>query len=125
MNSDESKGSFLIFWIIWIALQSGVFVMYTVLGQSVAPSGNSQFWQAALVPVVIATFIRWVLLPRARGMQKGLTLFIVGMAMAESACVLGLVVFPAHRDELFLTGAIGIFQFIPIYARSLVDGDDP
>lgn len=114
------------FWIIWLALQSGVFITYTVIGSSAAPSvasADSPIWQAAFAPVVISTFIRWVVLPRIKSFQSGFTWFVIGMAMAESACIMGLFVFPAHRDELFLTGAVGIFQFIPFFARSLMIGN--
>ena len=51
-----------------------------------------------------------------------LTIFIIGMALAESACVVGLVFFTAHKDELFKLGVLGMAQFIPIYARSVLSG---
>jgi hypothetical protein len=91
-------------------------------GQS--ESVDSPIWYAALAPLAISAIIRWLVLPRARSSQPALTLFIVGIAMAESACFMGLYVFPAHKHDLFLLSMLGIFQFIPYYARRYFPPDD-
>ncbi len=123
---DESKGQIVVFWVLWAALQSGVFVLYFVLGGTVpqASATDSSLWQVALGPVFISTILRWYILPRARSFQVALPSFIAGLALAESACIMGLFVFPEHKQELFILGVLGMLQFIPFYARSIVMGED-
>ena len=119
--TNESKQQLTVWWVLWAAFQAGIFVIYHFLGGSAAqppsPSPDSPLWLAGLAPFVISTIIRWVVLPRARSAQVALPLFIVGIAMAEAVCFLGLFIFPAHRQELFALSVLGIFQFIPYFAR--------
>jgi len=61
--------------------------------------------------------MRWVVLPRINTAQPAFTTAIVGIAFAEVCCFLGLFIFPAHKQELFVVSLIGIFQFVPTYAR--------
>lgn len=69
------------------------------------------------MPVVLSVVVRWLVLPRAVIPQLALPLFIVGIALAEATCFFGLFIFPEHKQALVLTSALGIFQFIPLFAR--------
>ena len=125
----ETKGPVLVMWMIWAALQTGVFIIYFVIGGSqpepAASPMDSALWQLALVPVFISTVVRWFALPSARSFQAGFQCMIIGLATAESACIIGLFVYPAHKEGLFAAGALGILQFIPLYARRLVACGEP
>ena len=87
--------------------------------QTVAPDG-SLVWCAAFVPLGISILIRWFALPGIRVAQTALVLFCIGIALAESTCFMGIFIFPAHKQELFVGSVLGIIQFLPYYARRYV-----
>ncbi len=122
---NETAGQLLVLWAIWFALMTGVFVMYFVAGPATA-KGVSIDSLIGLVPlsgVAIATFIRWTLLPRARGFPALLTPFIIGMALSEGTCVIGLFALPSQVQTLFPLGVVSMLQFIPLYARRQIEGE--
>jgi hypothetical protein len=122
---NQAKQQLLVWWVLWVAFLSGIFMIYHFLGSTAAPSApassNSSTWLAGGVPFVISMIIRWGVLPRAWNAQTALALFVAGIAMAEMTCFLGLFLFPAHKQELFLVSVLGIFQFIPTFASRYFD----
>jgi len=59
--------------------------------------------------------VRWSVLPMLKDAQKALPVFVVGIALAEMSCFLGLFIFPSHQMPLFIASVLGIFQFIPLF----------
>ena len=115
----------VVWWTLWAAFQVGIFMIYFFLGKFSSGGGASAesiTWLAAITPVLFSAAIRWVILPRVAAATAALPLFIVGIALAEATCFLGLFIFPPHKLELFILSAFGIFQFIPYYAGRFVDG---
>lgn len=114
------KQQLLIWWILWGAFQAGLFLIYFTLSstslQASAASGTTVAWLAAAIPVLLSVIIRWLILPRAWTAQGALSIFVVGIAMAEATCFLGIFLFPAHKLELFVLSALGIFQYLPYFA---------
>ncbi len=58
--------------------------------------------------------------------QAALPIFVGGLALAELPCMVGLFVFPAQKQNLFLPSFLGILQFVPFFARRYfpeADGD--
>ena len=112
----------LVWWLFWAAFQSGVCVFYFFLGgrgarvTPPAESAGSILWMIALGPFFLSIVIRWLLLARENDAQRAFMLFILGIAFAEAVCFIGLFLAPAHKLELFLLSALGIFQFIPYFA---------
>jgi cytochrome bd-type quinol oxidase subunit 2 len=107
-----------VLWVLWSAFLVGVCVMYLVLGRP-APEAAPQEtlpWLIGVVPVFFSAVVRWVVLPRFRAAQA-LPWFVIGMAMAEAATLLGIFLFPAHQRELFTLSLLGIAQFAPTWAR--------
>ena len=120
---NQAKGQVFVMWVIWFALLSGVFVIRTVIAPPHSAS-SGELWQLALLPVFFATVIRWFVLPRVTTFQRVMPVFIVGMAMSESACIVGMFVFSDHVSELFNFGVVSMLQFIPLYARGIADGNE-
>jgi hypothetical protein len=118
--SNQAKQQLAVWWVTWLAFQTGIFFFYHFLGSTgtLPPSSAalSSIWLVALFPVVLSAIVRWLILPRALTARAALPLFIIGITMAEATCFLGLFIFPAHKQELCLLSAIGIFQFIPVFA---------
>jgi hypothetical protein len=119
MNQQPTpQQQIIVWWVLWAAFQSGILVIYFFLGQaqSFTPTDEPTLWQLAFLPVLISGAIRWSLLPQLNDATKALPCFIVGIALAEMSCFLGIFIFPSHKLPLFVASAAGIFQFIPIYA---------
>ncbi len=129
--TNEAKQPLAIWWVSWAAFLGGVFAIYHFLdnaaAQPQAPSGDSPIWLAGLAPFVVSTIIRWLVLPRARSVQAAFPLFILGIASAEAMCFLGLFIFPAHKQGLFVLSVLGMLQFVPYFARRYFtrDGQPP
>ena len=70
-----------------------------------------------LIPVAISVLIRWIVLPRVPTAEAGLVFFVIGIAMAEASCFIGLFLFPAYKEVFFAFSVLGIAQFIPFFAR--------
>lgn len=121
--NDTAKSRLMVFWILWFAFQSGIFVIYYFLGGS-AParaSGGSSLWLLGAIPFALSFIVRWLVLTRINTAWVALPIFIIGIALSEASCFLGLFIFPAHKMELFLMSAFGIFQYLPWFAGRLQD----
>ena len=122
MNNDNASGShpkqLMVWWVIWFAFLVGIVQIYFIIGRTVESStANASFNFLGLAPFVVSSLIRWIVLPKMRRPQSALAMFIVGIAIAESSCFLGLFLFPAHKVELFALSVLGIVQFAPFFAR--------
>jgi hypothetical protein len=126
--TNENKRQLVVWWFLWAALLSGIFTIYGFLGgssgRSVPLPADSPLWLAGVAPFVASVIVRWVVLPRMPSAPKALPVFVVGMAIAESSCFLGLFLFPAHKLELFALSVVGILQFAPHFARRYFSSDD-
>ena len=58
------------------------------------------------------------------GGNSAFPLFVMGIALAEMPCFLGIFLFPSHMQELFALSALGIFQFVPFFAGRYFPSDD-
>ena len=112
----------IVWWMLWLAFQTGIGFFYFFLGgvggrtPAAEAGGDSPLWMIALGPFLVSIVMRWVFLARATQAQRALVFFILGIAMAESVCFIGLFLAPAHKLELFILSALGIAQFVPYYA---------
>jgi hypothetical protein len=81
-----------------------------------AGSADSPLWIIGVGQFFVSVVVRWLVLPQAKEAQRAFVWFILGMAFAEAVCFIGLFLAPAHKLELFILSALGIFQFLPYYA---------
>jgi hypothetical protein len=126
--NNHTKYPLPFWWLIWAAFQIGIFIIYFFLGRTdVKPQSfatHFSAWLAGFAPVALSVIVRWLILPRTNNAQIGFSLFIIGIALAEMTCFLGLFVFPTQKQELFILSALGIFQFIPLFARRYITHDE-
>ena len=105
-------------WIIWFALLTGPFVIFSIVPSPKVPSLASVIpWQIALVPLAASSAIRWTILPKVRDGMQGFALFVIGLALGEVPSLLGLSLFPGMKRELFFLTALAMAQFVPIFAK--------
>lgn len=125
--NNEPKQQLVVWWVLWAAFQMGVVMIFFVLGGGFAtaefPSLSFGPWMLGLVPCLVSSSIRWSVLPGKTSAQVALPFFVIGLAMAEATCVLGIFVFPAHRLLLFLVGFLSILQFAPGFAGRYFEGE--
>ena len=117
----------IVFWIIWFAMISGIPIYQFVLGGGIphgsnAPtSGLNPILIMAVGQILVATVVRWVVIPRMIRAGQLLTLMIVGVALSEAVEFYGIFLFPANQPEtklsLFILSLVGIAQFMPVYAQ--------
>lgn len=69
--------------------------------------------------VALSAVIRWLVLPRFHEPVRAFPLFIVGLALAEGAAILGTFL-SAYATELFVLGVVGMMQFVPFFAARLL-----
>jgi hypothetical protein len=112
-----------IWWIIWAAILIGLCVIWwnfgflKLLGNE--PHKNPFADLVGFVPLFVSIILRWLVLPRYTDGARAFVVFIVGLALAESAGILGIFLGGPYRDDLFLLGALGIMQFAPLYLKRL------
>lgn len=119
MNSQQRTIPLINWWIVWLALQVGIFVIYFVLEKSSRENKGPEFpiWLAGFLPLIGSAIIRWMVLPRISVIQTAFPLFVVGIAMAEGATFFGMFLFPEQKQLFFLLSVVGMFQFIPTFAK--------
>ncbi len=122
MTNQNKQPPLIIWWVLWGAMLCGVCAIYFTMSHSVSAnekaSMNSAFWMVAMIPFVISSILRWLVLTQIKTGQTALPFFIVGMALAESTCMMGLFVFSAHSTALFALSVLGIAQYVPYFAGS-------
>lgn len=116
----------IVFWILWFALIAGMVVMQNFAGKGF--SGGVDQGEAPLPLLGIAVGaacvslgVRLLALPRAKDLQQKLVAMIVGMALAESANIIGIFVignkYPQTQLGLFVAAVACALCFTPIYAK--------
>lgn len=115
------KARLLVWWVIWSALLAGVVVIYVFLGRGPLPPPVANPFPnlVGLVPLFISVLLRWLVLPKQRDPAKALVLFILGASLGEACAILGIFLGGPLRDELFVLGALGLVQWMPLYAGAL------
>jgi hypothetical protein len=73
------------------------------------------------VPLFVSIVIRWLVLPRYDNLKSAFPIFIIGLALAESCGILGIFIGGPFRDDLFVLGVLGVVQFVPLFARRLLE----
>ena len=116
----------MVWWIIWASVLIGLCLIYFLLGRGKLPPAGQQADQVlsglvGLVPLFVSIVIRWLALPRCRDLPRALPLFILGLAFAEGCGILGIFLGGPYRDDLFLLGVLGIVQYVPIFAKGLLE----
>ncbi len=122
--NGRANPQLMVWWSLWVAFLVAIGCYYQFLGstqaQSAPPVSDSSAWLAGLAPLLLSVLIRWLVLPHISTAGPALAVFAIGIALAEVCCFLGLFIFPAHKEALFVMSFIGVFQFMPFFASRFV-----
>jgi F0F1-type ATP synthase membrane subunit c/vacuolar-type H+-ATPase subunit K len=128
-TGQSPRTALKIWWMIWAAILAGLCAIYFALGRvhplPVAASTNPLVNLVGLVPLFISIIIRWLVLPRYAEPARAFPMFIIGLALAEACGLLGVFLGGPYRDDLFVLGVLGIFQFMPFFARTYFQSKPP
>ncbi len=105
---------------IWFSLLMGVLLLSVFLKPGAAGKPQAQLPLVMLfAPFLMGTTLRWLVLPRIKMLMKALPIFIAGLAMCEATAILGIFMGGENRDLLVGLGALGIIQYVPLFAAKL------
>lgn len=113
-------------WIIWFAQLQAAFVFQFFLADGFSKGENAAdpmvfwLWLACLLPLVVATGIRWLVIPKVTQAAQQLVAMIVGLALAEVSVLMGIFLvapeYPQNQIGFLMVGVVSIIQFAPSYA---------
>jgi hypothetical protein len=117
----------IMMWVLWFAMLAGVSVVIFFLGGGLPTGKNAPgvdispvFW-ACVVPLFMATMLRWLVLPRFTALNKIFVGMILGLSFSEGAIMIGIFLLPGNQPETKLLliglGLASMLQYAPIYAR--------
>lgn len=122
------RNQVLVLWIVWFAFLQVAFAYHFILdgglpsGENIAEPMNPTFWALCLAPILAATVIRWIVLPKLPDFQPKLVAQIVGMALAESAILFEIFLigsdYPQNQIAILVVALFALFQFAPTHAKA-------
>jgi len=125
MNNTQPNTDFL-FWIIWLAMLIGIGIIQFLIGGGLPSGTNQGSPNQGLVLIsasstIIATFIRWIILPKLTDKQATFIAMIFGLALAEGTIITQLFLignqYPETQSFLLTLGILGMLQFVPTYIK--------
>jgi len=120
------KKQALVMWIIWFAFLQSAFIYHFFVGDgfpegdNVAEPMTLWLWALCIVPVVLATVVRWVLVPKLTQQSHMLVAMVVGLGLTEVSIGLELFLigadYPQSQIVVLMLAVLSLIQFAPIYA---------
>ncbi|MGB0334870.1 MAG: hypothetical protein ACPGGN_05920 [Opitutales bacterium] len=125
-KQPSSKGHAIVMWVIWFAFLQGAFIYQWFLGKGIPEGENIAepmavwLWLMCFGPLVVATAIRWLVIPKIKQAQAQLTALIVGLAFSEAPIFFSLFLigadYPQNQIAVLIVAIFSIIQFAPSYA---------
>lgn len=121
-----SKQHAIVMWIIWFAQLQAAFIFQFLLGHGFSQGENSDapmawwLWVVCLLPLVIATGIRWMVIPKVKLAPQQLVAMIIGLALSEASVLTSIFLvgadYPQYQIAILMVVVFSIIQFAPSYA---------
>ena len=123
------KQQAFVMWIIWFVFLQMAFAYHFVLGDGF-PSGENAaepmatwLWVLCVVPIVLATVVRWLVIPKLKDQKQMLIALIVGLVLTEAPIFFELFLigsdYPQNQIVVLMIAVFSLIQFAPIYATPL------
>jgi hypothetical protein len=121
-----TKQHAIIAWIIWFSILQGAFVIQWFLGGGIPGGENievpmsSALWVMCFAPLIFATMVRWLIIPKAQAPQQQLVAMIIGLSLSEVPIFFSLFRigenYPQNQIAVLIVAVFSIIQFAPSYA---------
>jgi fatty acid desaturase len=125
------KQQAFVMWIIWFGFLQMAFAYHFVLedgfpsGDNAAEPMASWLWVLCFVPIILATIVRWWVIPKLKDQKQMLSALIVGLALTEASILFELFQigsdYPQNQIAVLMVAVFSLIQFAPIYATPGVD----
>lgn len=113
-------------WIIWFAMLQSAFVFSYFLGKGLPRGENADapmaawIWVVCFLPLVVATILRWIVLPKIKEAQDQLTIMIIGLSMGECAVFFQIFLigpeYPQNQIAVLIVAVLVLILMAPSYA---------
>lgn len=121
-----SKQQAVVMWVIWFGMLQGAFLMHFVLAGGFPEGANAEepmavwLWVASFLPLVLATVLRWLVIPRLREQARMLVALLVGLSLAELPIFVSLFLiggdYPQNQIAVLIPAVLCLIQLAPSYA---------
>jgi hypothetical protein len=125
------KQQAFVMWIIWFVFLQSAFAYHFVLGDGFPTGDNAAepmvgwLWGLCIVPIVLATGVRWLVIPKLKHQGQMLIALIVGLALTEAPIFFELFLigsdYPQNQIAVLMLAVFSLIQFAPIYGTPGVD----
>lgn len=122
MNKQQA----FVMWILWFAFLQSALIIHFVLGGGF-PSGENAselmalwLWVAVATPLLLATGLRWFVLPKLKLQRQQMVAMIIGLALCEQPIFFSLFLigdsYPQNQIAVLMASVFALIQFAPSYA---------
>jgi hypothetical protein len=121
-----TKQHAIVMWVIWFAILQGAFVIQWIVGKGIPGGDNIEepmaawLWVICFLPVMIASCIRWLVIPKIQQPQLQLVAMIAGLSLSEAPVFFSLFLigsdYPQYQIAVLMLAVVSIIQFAPSYA---------
>lgn len=125
------KQQAFVMWIIWFVFLQMAFAYHFLLadgfpaGRNAAAPMASWLWVLCLVPVILATLLRWCVIPKLKDQKQMLIALLVGLALTQAPILFELFLigsdYPQNQIVVLMIAVFSLIQFAPIYGTPGVD----
>lgn len=116
MNQPAKYPLTPIAWIIWASICISQLLVYFVVGHVETIRGIEALRFFPVLPLLISSLMRWLVLPRITSKGKALPIFVAGAALADACGIAGGVLAPELKETYLVLSFMGLAQFIPSFA---------
>jgi hypothetical protein len=124
-EAQRARAQLKYWWLAWGVVGLSLMTIYFTSGPAPSLAGAARSHPLTgligLVPLFLSIIIRWLILPRCTHLKAALPWFIVGLALAEAAGILGALLGGVYRANLCILGLLGFLQYAPTFARQYLD----
>ncbi|MDQ8196308.1 hypothetical protein QEH59_17870 [Coraliomargarita sp. SDUM461004] len=121
-----TKQHAIVMWIIWFAQLQAAFMFQFFLADGFSKESNlatpmaGWIWLLCIAPLVLATGIRWLGIPKMAEPNKQLVIMIIGLALCETSVLSSIFLvardYPQYQIGILMVAVVSIIQFAPSYA---------
>ena len=129
--APSNKQQATVMWIIWFAFLQSAFVYHFVFGDGFPQGDNAAepmalwLWALCLVPLAVATIVRWLVIPKLAEQSALFVAMGVGLGLAEASIFFELFLigadYPQNQIAVLMLTVFCLIQFAPIYATPGMD----
>ena len=103
-------------WIAWASMCVSQLLVYFVIGEIKGIHSIEALRFFPVLPLLISSLLRWLILTRITSKTKALPIFLAGAALADACGIAGSILAPELRETYLVLSFMGLAQFIPPFA---------